>query len=85
MKLSDKVEITVGQLASYIYAMADELSSEYGIQYSNEKNGIRRMQKEILHDLISENSDLLDYVSNVSYCESSNQDLQYTDLEMDIE
>ena len=85
MKLSDKVEITVGQLASYIYAMADELSSEYGTQYSNEKNGIRRMQKEILHDLISENSDLLDYVSNVSYYESSNQDLQYTDLEMDIE
>lgn len=85
MKLSDKVEITVGQLASYIYAMADELSSGYGTQYSNEKNGIRRMQKEILHDLISENSDLLDYVSNVSYYESSNQDLQYTDLEMDIE
>lgn len=85
MKLSDKVEITVGELVSYIYAIADELSSEYGTQYSNENNGIRRMQKEILHDLISENSDLLDYVSNVSYCESSNQDLQYTDLEMDIE
>lgn len=85
MKLSDKVEITVGQLASYIYAMTDELSSEYGTQYSNEKNGIRRMQKEILHDLISENSDLLDYISNVSHCESSDQDLQYTDLEIDIE
>lgn len=43
------------------------------------------MQKEILHDLMSENSDLLDYVSNVSHCESSDQDLQYADLEMDIE
>ena len=85
MKLSDKVEITVGQLASYIYAMADELSSGYNTQYSNEKNGIRRMQKEILHDLISENSDLLDYVSNVSYCDSSDQVSQYADLEMEIE
>lgn len=85
MKLSDKVEITVGQLASYIYAMADELSSEYGTQYSNEKNGIRRMQKEILHDLMSENSDLLDYVSDVSHCDSSDQVSQYADLEMEIE
>lgn len=47
MKLSDKVEITVGELVSYIYAIADELSSEYGTQYSNEKNGIRRMQKKV--------------------------------------
>lgn len=85
MKLSDKVEITIGELASYIYAIADELSNGYGTQYSNENNGIRRMQKEILHDLMSENSDLLDYVSNASHCESSDQDLQYADLEMDIE
>ena len=64
MKLTDKIEVSTGELLNYIYEKADEVLANldpksgdfhYNLGY---RNGIKQLRMAILHDLQNGENDL---------------------------